>query len=162
MLLAARKRGGQDGRKRNGARLTGTSVPSPSSSSFPSPNPPTVSASQPEALPAGADGQARPCPPQVGDGVQGLSRQHRQLHESPGVCARGESKGPRDGRSSLEGPRSTVLNSPFLHTLFFTPFPMQLSNTEEFQDGKSNGMLGEVFIRCNNVLYLRELKDQER
>ncbi|KAH9951814.1 hypothetical protein B0H21DRAFT_192703 [Amylocystis lapponica] len=24
------------------------------------------------------------------------------------------------------------------------------------QDGKSNGALGEVFIRCNNVLYIRE------
>lgn len=37
---------------------------------------------------------------------------------------------------------------------------LQLANTEEFQDGKSNGMLGEVFIRCNNVLYLRELPDE--
>lgn len=33
---------------------------------------------------------------------------------------------------------------------------LQLVNTEEFQDGKSNGALGEVFIRCNNVLYIRE------
>ncbi|KAJ6510000.1 hypothetical protein C8R47DRAFT_1208057 [Mycena vitilis] len=31
---------------------------------------------------------------------------------------------------------------------------LQLANTEEFQDGKSNGTLGEVFIRCNNVLYI--------
>ncbi|EPT02859.1 hypothetical protein FOMPIDRAFT_89546 [Fomitopsis schrenkii] len=31
---------------------------------------------------------------------------------------------------------------------------LQLANTEEFQDGKSNGALGEVFIRCNNVLYI--------
>ena len=38
---------------------------------------------------------------------------------------------------------------------------LQLANTEEFVDGKSNGMLGEVFIRCNNVLYLRELPDGE-
>lgn len=38
---------------------------------------------------------------------------------------------------------------------------LQLANTEEFQDGKSNGMLGEVFIRCNNVLYLRELTDED-
>lgn len=35
----------------------------------------------------------------------------------------------------------------------------QLANTEEIQDGKSNGTLGEVFIRCNNVLYLRELNE---
>jgi len=32
---------------------------------------------------------------------------------------------------------------------------LQLANTEELQDGKSVGSLGEVFIRCNNVLLLR-------
>jgi hypothetical protein len=31
----------------------------------------------------------------------------------------------------------------------------QLSGTEEIENGKSNGQLGEVFIRCNNVLYIR-------
>ncbi|TIB19087.1 hypothetical protein E3P92_00284 [Wallemia ichthyophaga] len=31
---------------------------------------------------------------------------------------------------------------------------LQLANTEEFQNEKSNGALGEVFIRCNNVLWL--------
>ena len=31
--------------------------------------------------------------------------------------------------------------------LLTKPFASQLANTEEFQDGKSNGMLGEVFIR---------------
>lgn len=39
---------------------------------------------------------------------------------------------------------------------------LQLANTEEFENGKSNGMLGEVFIRCNNVLYLREVKDTKK
>ncbi|KAM6495559.1 Like-Sm (LSM) domain containing protein [Amanita muscaria] len=34
---------------------------------------------------------------------------------------------------------------------------LQLANTEEFQDGQSNGALGEVFIRCNNVLYIISL-----
>lgn len=28
-------------------------------------------------------------------------------------------------------------------------------NTEEWVDGKSRGTLGEVLIRCNNVLYIR-------
>jgi len=37
---------------------------------------------------------------------------------------------------------------------------LQLANTEEFQDGKSNGALGEVFIRCNNVLYIISLFPQ--
>jgi len=28
-------------------------------------------------------------------------------------------------------------------------------NAEEWADGKSKGMLGEVLVRCNNVLYIR-------
>ncbi|CAO3670546.1 hypothetical protein G6F70_003937 [Rhizopus microsporus] len=32
---------------------------------------------------------------------------------------------------------------------------LQLANTEEFQNGVSVGTLGEVLIRCNNVLYIR-------
>jgi small nuclear ribonucleoprotein F len=32
---------------------------------------------------------------------------------------------------------------------------LQLANTEEFIDGQSVGMLGEVLIRCNNVLHMR-------
>ncbi|PLW37447.1 hypothetical protein PCANC_02752 [Puccinia coronata f. sp. avenae] len=31
---------------------------------------------------------------------------------------------------------------------------LQLANTEEYQNGQSVGSLGEVFIRCNNVLYI--------
>ncbi|PWN94075.1 putative small nuclear ribonucleo protein F [Acaromyces ingoldii] len=38
---------------------------------------------------------------------------------------------------------------------------LQLANTEEFKDGKPNGKLGEVFVRCNNVLYLREVNDDD-
>ena len=33
---------------------------------------------------------------------------------------------------------------------------LQLANTEEFVDGAFAGNLGEVLIRCNNVLYIRE------
>ena len=33
---------------------------------------------------------------------------------------------------------------------------LQLANTEEFVDGELAGNLGEVLIRCNNVLYVRE------
>ncbi|KAK1772363.1 small nuclear ribonucleoprotein [Phialemonium atrogriseum] len=32
---------------------------------------------------------------------------------------------------------------------------IQLSNTEEYIDGKSTGALGQVLIRCNNVLWIR-------
>ncbi|KAK9895766.1 small nuclear ribo protein F [Cystobasidium minutum MCA 4210] len=38
---------------------------------------------------------------------------------------------------------------------------LQLANTEELQDGESKGSLGEVFIRCNNVLWIQECKDDE-
>ena len=33
---------------------------------------------------------------------------------------------------------------------------LKLTNTEEWKDGKNEGMLGEVFIRCNNVLWISE------
>ena len=32
---------------------------------------------------------------------------------------------------------------------------LQLADTEEFVDGAFAGNLGEVLIRCNNVLYIR-------
>lgn len=34
---------------------------------------------------------------------------------------------------------------------------LQLLKTEEFINGQFAGMLGEVLIRCNNVLYIREV-----
>lgn len=36
---------------------------------------------------------------------------------------------------------------------------MQLANTEEYIDGASTGALGEVLVRCNNILYVRRLDD---
>ena len=33
---------------------------------------------------------------------------------------------------------------------------LQLANTEEIVNGKFKGALGEVLIRCNNVLYVSE------
>lgn len=35
---------------------------------------------------------------------------------------------------------------------------IQLSGTEEFIDGKSTGSLGQVLIRCNNVLWISAAK----
>ncbi|MBP5977887.1 hypothetical protein HW132_35635 [Brasilonema sp. CT11] len=36
-----------------------------------------------------------------------------------------------------------------------------MANTEEFIDGKFAGNLGEVLIRCNNVLYMRSADSEE-
>lgn len=36
---------------------------------------------------------------------------------------------------------------------------IQLADTEEFIDGKLAGSLGEVLIRCNNILYIREASE---
>lgn len=38
---------------------------------------------------------------------------------------------------------------------------LQLLNTEEFIDGEFAGVLGEVLIRCNNVLYIKASENQE-
>lgn len=38
---------------------------------------------------------------------------------------------------------------------------MQLTNTEEYTDGTLSGYLGEVLIRCKNVLYIRGVEDEK-
>lgn len=38
---------------------------------------------------------------------------------------------------------------------------IQLSHTEEFVDGVSSGTLGQVLIRCNNVLWIGKASDVE-
>lgn len=38
---------------------------------------------------------------------------------------------------------------------------LQLDKTEEYIDGKFAGTLGEVLIRCNNVLYIKAAPVQE-
>merc|ERR1711913_146417 len=37
---------------------------------------------------------------------------------------------------------------------------LQLAQTEEFIDGNFTGKLGEVLVRCNNVLYVRGVEDE--
>ncbi|EEB07739.2 Sm snRNP core protein Smf1 [Schizosaccharomyces japonicus yFS275] len=36
---------------------------------------------------------------------------------------------------------------------------LQLMDAEEWIDGESTGQLGEIFIRCNNVLWVSESAD---
>ena len=38
---------------------------------------------------------------------------------------------------------------------------LQLANTEEYIDGSCTGNLGEVLVRCNNVLYIRDAEGVE-
>jgi len=38
---------------------------------------------------------------------------------------------------------------------------LQLANTEEFIDGQFTGNLGEVLIRCNNVMYMRGAPEED-
>ncbi|PSC75125.1 putative small nuclear ribonucleo F [Micractinium conductrix] len=38
---------------------------------------------------------------------------------------------------------------------------LQLASTEEFIDGQFTGNLGEVLIRCNNVLYIRGAPEEQ-
>ena len=37
---------------------------------------------------------------------------------------------------------------------------LNLANTEEYIDGVLAGNLGEVLIRCNNVLYIRGVEEE--
>jgi len=39
---------------------------------------------------------------------------------------------------------------------------LQIANAEEYVDGAFAGKLGEILIRCNNVLYVREAPEDKR
>lgn len=36
---------------------------------------------------------------------------------------------------------------------------IQLANAEEVVNGEKKGELGEILIRCNNILYIREITE---
>jgi small nuclear ribonucleoprotein F len=38
---------------------------------------------------------------------------------------------------------------------------VQLLDAEEYMDGQCKGALGEILIRCNNVLYIREIPEED-
>lgn len=38
---------------------------------------------------------------------------------------------------------------------------IQLASTEEYADGQFIGQVGEIFIRCNNVMYVRKHPEEE-
>ena len=38
---------------------------------------------------------------------------------------------------------------------------LQLNKAEEYIDGEMAGYLGEVLIRCNNILYIRAAENQD-
>ena len=38
---------------------------------------------------------------------------------------------------------------------------LQLTGTEEFIDGQFAGFLGEVLVRCNNVLYIQAVPKED-
>ena len=37
---------------------------------------------------------------------------------------------------------------------------LQLANSEEYIDGALAGHLGEILVRCNNVLYIRGMQSR--
>ncbi|KAJ8947454.1 hypothetical protein NQ318_009755 [Aromia moschata] len=38
---------------------------------------------------------------------------------------------------------------------------LQLANTEEYIDGSPTGNLGEVLVRCNNILFIRGAEEED-
>ncbi|XP_012266613.1 small nuclear ribonucleoprotein F isoform X2 [Athalia rosae] len=50
---------------------------------------------------------------------------------------------------------------PFLNGLTDGYMNLQLANTEEHVDGNCTGSLGEVLIRCNNVMYIRGVEEED-
>jgi hypothetical protein len=82
----------------------------------------------------------------VGSRLQGLSGVGRCLHELAGK-----------GHASCTSTVSLLTSNRCL----FCTLCLQLANTEEYVDGNCTGNLGEVLIRCNNVLYIRGVDEEE-
>jgi hypothetical protein len=95
----------------------------------------THPARQPKTIPTRTNGQSRQRSTEVGFAVPRLLDLYGWLHESPG-----KSILELHYHNRREDTRGGLI--------------IQLANTEEIENGKSNGALGEVFIRCNNVLYI--------
>lgn len=65
-------------------------------------------------------------------------------------------QGSIDGRGFLHeftGRLIYLYCCPNIRLIFYAS---QLSDAEEFIDGAFAGNLGEILIRCNNVMYMRE------
>lgn len=71
-------------------------------------------------------------------------------------------EGFRRGRIYNSGPGTRMTNQSFCSTTqsIDSYMNIQLSNTEEFIDRKFTGALGQVLIRCNNVLYVTAATDK--
>lgn len=52
------------------------------------------------------------------------------------------------------------INNVYVCNVYLPVIMMQLASTEEWIDSKFADNLGEVLIRCNNVLYLRGVEEE--
>jgi hypothetical protein len=61
---------------------------------------------------------------------------------------------PRQAEMGLGTQRSVTIKR-FIHESTGNFDLMQLLHTEEWVNGENKGELGEVLVRCNNILYVR-------
>ena len=71
-------------------------------------------------------------------------------------------RSPRARRTPLKLSRSQIaMPTPRAGVLVSADsyFNFQLADSEEYIDGALAGNLGEILIRCNNVLYIKEVSE---
>ena len=118
-----------------------------------------------EAVPTGAHRQDGGGQAQMGDGVQGSGEQEHGGREDETEPAQ-----QADIHSKLERLLTPLCSlcsslcipsSPGYLVSVDSYMNLQLASSEEWIGGKCAGNLGEILIRCNNVLYIRGVPEEE-
>lgn len=118
-------------------------------------------AAQSKAVPGGTDGKTSGRQAQMGDGisrcanVNGAFRKDGDVDEDDDRLTRLRRCAGANLPCGLLGCATGYLVSVDAY------MNLQLANCEEWIDDKLAGNLGEVLIRCNNVLYLRQAPEEE-
>lgn len=96
---------------------------------------------------------------EVGPWIQRLSRFSWWIHESSGTVI----IIPCSAFSSVKKWKHAVERNSVHRwtTTIILLILSQLANTEEYIDGSCTGNLGEVLVRCNNVLYIRGVEEDD-
>ncbi|KAG9510970.1 Oxygen-dependent coproporphyrinogen-III oxidase [Fragariocoptes setiger] len=113
--------------------------------------------------------------------IRALGEDDKDMSSNDSHC--GDEQSSDEGNQVSGGPAPMILNpKPFLNSLTGKPviiklkwgleyrgylvsvdgyMNLQLANTEEYIDGNLAGALGEVLIRCNNILYIKEIPEED-
>jgi hypothetical protein len=92
---------------------------------------------------------------------KGPGRQRRTFSSAADRLCTNDADSHTHTRVYVRRPLSCLVSSPGFLVSVDSYMNLQLASSEEWIGGKFAGNLGEVLIRCNNVLYIRAAQEEE-